>query len=471
MARYGTIHDGINDYQFSTDSNLDLSATSSWAFCFFVKLDTKATSFHYLLSTGSFDLNNLNFYFSSSTNTLGYNATGVSYSTTATFADIFTTEYFVGIMQDGGDFKVMTCPVGSTAAVETIATGQSATSKTGKTWQWMRRGDANADRYAKGTFSNPIRLSAPPTLAQFEAVANGGDPITEFGANLVVNWDFSTGTGASSTDTEVSAVITQSGMPTDDSQWTLIVGGGGNTSNIAVTVPAPTFASTASSTVPTFDADIAYSVSAPTFAATSTVTAPGSGATVAFSVSKPTFAATASNAVPAYSSDVAFALSAPVFASTATATAPSKTADVAVTIGAPIFAATADRVNPAAAAVSFTIGKPVFAAAADNTAPQFDADIAFTINAPTFSATASRVNPGNQADVDLTLSAPTFAATGTNTIPEFSADAAYTIPAPVFSILAGTDADVYYYPKGTQVIISTGSRIVTIVSQSRIVRI
>ena len=468
MAWYGLQCDGVNDY---ADYSAPIDITGDFAFGFWLNLETKATDFHYVISTGALGAGQFNGGFQQSSNKLflNFNGGGVIFFDTTVPAIVGGLHYVV-FGRKTSSFKLSFCPQGGTASTSGNLQFNS-TDITGKTWQFMRRGDANVDRYAKGLFSQPTQFSAYPSDAQIEAIAAGGDPLTVMSGSVVHNYPMTTGTGTSTTDTEGGVSLDQQNMPTDGSQWSLIEGAGGNTSNIGITVPAPTFASTASATVPTFEADIAYSVSAPTFAATSTITAPSAGATVAFSVSKPTFAATASSVVPTYSADVAFAPSAPVFASTATATAPSKTADIAVTIGAPIFTATADRVNPAGAAVSFTIGKPVFAATADNTAPQFDADIAFTINAPTFSATASRVNPGNQADVDLTLSAPTFAATGSNTIPEFSADAAYTIPAPVFSILAGTDADVYYYPKGTQVIISTGSRIVTIVSQSRTVRI
>lgn len=221
---YGATHDSINDYSSTTAAEMQINSSTSWAIAQILKLETKATQYHYYLSTGALNLSEINAFFDQANNEIGWNSTGATHRTGA-HPELLTDYCVVVHGQDGDAFKVTVCPLNGSGTEETIATGQSATTKTGKTFQFMRRGDANVDRYAKGVHSHPMRMSAYPTLAQVEAFASSLDAATEFSGILDLSWPYDDNTTSTPTDDIAGATITQNNMPTDGSQWTLIAGG------------------------------------------------------------------------------------------------------------------------------------------------------------------------------------------------------------------------------------------------------
>ena len=220
---YGSNHDGITAYSSTSAASMQISGSTSWAIGQILKLSTKATQYHYYLSTGALNLSEINAFFDQANNEIGWNSTGATYRTGA--HPELLTDYCVVIHgQDGDAFKVTVCPLYESGTEETIATGQSATTKTGKTFQFMRRGDANVDRYSKGIHSHPMRFSAYPSLAQVEAFASSLDAATEFSGILDLSWPYDDNTTTTPVDAIEGAVITQNNMPTDGSQWILIAG-------------------------------------------------------------------------------------------------------------------------------------------------------------------------------------------------------------------------------------------------------
>lgn len=231
MSRYGLICDGINDYLSSANSALDIS-TIEFAFAQFVNLEAKSSpndSFHYLLSTGSFVNGEFQLFFrqsASTSNTLGFTLSANATATTSgAYPDLIGTEHLLVAGRNSVNrLTIILCPVGGTAVSENVVF--DSTNISGKTWQWMRRGDANTARYAKGTFSHPMRFTRLPTLAEAEDIASGVDPLTVMGADAVINWAMPDGVGTTTTDTEIGAILTQNNMPTDGTQWVLLDGGG-----------------------------------------------------------------------------------------------------------------------------------------------------------------------------------------------------------------------------------------------------
>lgn len=179
--------------------------------------------------------------------------------------------------------------------------------------------------------------------------------------------------------------------------------------DVGYTVSAPTFASTASVTLPEPVANAAFSINAPTFNASANATLPQPISNAAFTINAPTFTATASATIPGFNASVSFAIPAPTFAASATATLPSPTADVSYTIAAPTFSVNADATLPQPSSdVVFTVNSPQFAVTATATEPGFNASVNFTVNAPTFTANASATLPQPDANIGFTISAPTF---------------------------------------------------------------
>lgn len=191
--------------------------------------------------------------------------------------------------------------------------------------------------------------------------------------------------------------------------WAFVSAGGGVTADVACTVSAPTFASTASVTLPTPNADVAFSVNAPAFTASADATLPQPVVDAAFTISAPTFAVSADVTQPNPTVGASFSVSAPTFTSSASVTLPNPSADASFAIDAPTFSANAAASLPQPVSdVSFTIGAPIFSATADATQPGYSASVNFAVSSPTFSADAAVTLPQPVADGNLTIAAPTF---------------------------------------------------------------
>ena len=192
----------------------------------------------------------------------------------------------------------------------------------------------------------------------------------------------------------------------------------------------------------------------------------GVDSSIAYTVLAPAFSVGASSSVPVFNTSIAYAIDAPTFSAGASVTVPGNNASISYSISSPTFAADSTVINPAGASVSFDVLAPTFASSASSTAPNFDASIAFDVSAPTFSVVATRFDPGVVSNINFTLDAPTFSASASITIPNNDASAGFDITSPLFAVIAGTDADVYYYAKGTQIILQSGSRLITVLSKS-----
>lgn len=183
----------------------------------------------------------------------------------------------------------------------------------------------------------------------------------------------------------------------------------GVTADLAVTIPAPTFAVSAEATQPQPDASVAFTIDAPTFAVSAEATLPQPSASVDLTIAAPAFSASASATIPFPVSDVSITIPAPTFSVEAEATQPQPSADVDFTISAPTFSVDASASLPQpSASVDYTIAAPTFSIEASATEPNFTASVAFTVDAPTFSAEASASLPQPDADAGFTVSAPTF---------------------------------------------------------------
>lgn len=231
MAWWGLQHDGATNYN---DLSTTIDITGDFAWIQWLNLETKATDFHYFCSTGGFTTGEFNATFRQATNQLGINWNGgaMNYMPTAV-PYVRGTLSLVAVGKDLSNLKIASCPKdGSETRSGNLQFYSGGIA--GKTWQFMRRGDANVDRYSKGLFSQPLLLNRFPTTAEMEAVAAGADPLTTWGADVLHYYPMTTGTGTSVADTEGGPTLDQQSMPTDDSQWVLIEGAA-SAQNITIT--------------------------------------------------------------------------------------------------------------------------------------------------------------------------------------------------------------------------------------------
>ena len=166
-------------------------------------------------------------------------------------------------------------------------------------------------------------------------------------------------------------------FPTDNSQWVFYSApSAGVTADVAYTVSAPTFTSTASATLPAPTADVGFTVNAPIFSVSADATLPQPVADVALTIDAPTFSASASVTTPGFNASVNFAITPPTFSASASVTLPSPVADIGYTVSAPTFNVSADASLPQpSSGVFFTVGSPSFSATATVTEPSFNASV------------------------------------------------------------------------------------------------
>jgi hypothetical protein len=266
---------------------------------------------------------------------------------------------------------------------------------------------------------------------------------TDGGATVTNNWNKQTLSGSNDTvfpDTAGGNDGTLVNYPADNSQWVFFDDGGGATgvtSDADYTIPAPTFTSTASVTLPVPIADASFTIAKPTFSADAAATLPQPIADASFTVLAPVFAATGAATLPQPAADVSFTVSAPTFAATADATIPGFSASFSFAVSKPSFSGTASVTlpNPIADA-AYTVSAPTFSVDADASLPQPSADVAFSVNSPQFAASATATEPGFNASVNFTVNAPTFSGNASATLPQPDADANFTVSAPTFSVVA-----------------------------------
>ncbi|MFC6441041.1 hypothetical protein [Bowmanella sp. JS7-9] len=222
MSIYGLNCNGSTQYAALDTSVASLAGDFAWLF--WAKLESKATDFHYMLSTGPIAVGQINVAFQESTGKLGLNMLGggLAFHPTAVPSLIGTYHLIVAGRRTSGG-RLAFCVKDGTVDLSTELFG-STTTFTNKDFEFMRRADANVDRYAKGVFSQPVLLDRWPSDAEIESIAAGSDPLTVFSGNIVHYFPMPNNTDTSTTDTQTSVSLLQVNMPVDNTQWVLVEG-------------------------------------------------------------------------------------------------------------------------------------------------------------------------------------------------------------------------------------------------------
>ncbi|MBV2127910.1 fibronectin type III domain-containing protein [Arsukibacterium indicum] len=212
--------DGVNQYATVTNAAMNLD---NGAIGIKYKFESKASDFHYLISTGALSATNTNIFYTASANEISINRNG-TYSTKVTMPADFadgSTEYLLLLEKDTANLYFWYCKAGGTAVRTYIGSlvGGNATLGQSQTWYFMSRGDISADRFSKGTLSQVVKLDeiSVGTLSSafVEALANGTVANTADVTYRIV-FPLDEGTGTTATDDIIGATLTTFNNPS----WT-----------------------------------------------------------------------------------------------------------------------------------------------------------------------------------------------------------------------------------------------------------